>query len=200
LREVDEIAAQPLRADSDTAKIALGAAALLGTAALVHQNQNHKNDKHHDTPEKEAARERGYQDGLHNASYHPVSAHESSCREGYDSGVHERNNRVHHNRDHEWDEDRHSAPKLAMRACVGEVSDSADLDPRDITAVRSTSGGGGNDLVEVASGYRHYTCTVDADGKVRGMRNGGIRGCALPPPRAFAETPWWEIPLPGDGA
>ena len=168
------VGATPLQAKTDGAKVALGAAALIGVAALAHQNQHHKDDKHHDTPEKEAAFERGYQDGLHNAKYHPVSAHESSYREGYDSGANERDTRTTHYRDHEWSNDRHTAPRLAMRACVGEVSDSADIDPRDITPVRSVAGGGGNYLVEVASGYRHYTCTVRDDGDVRGMRNGSI--------------------------
>jgi hypothetical protein len=55
---------------------------LIGAAALMHQNQNHKDNKHHDSPEKEAAYERGYRDGLHNSSYRPVQSHESAYREG----------------------------------------------------------------------------------------------------------------------
>jgi hypothetical protein len=168
------LAAPPSHAKTDASEVALGAAALIGVAALAHQNQHHKNDKHHDTPEKEAAYERGYRDGLHNASYRPVSEHESAYREGYDAGVYERGNTVRHHDEDEWESDRHAAPKMAMRVCAGEVSESADIDPRDITPVRSTSGGGGNYLVEVASGYRHFTCTVDADGEVRGMRDGKI--------------------------
>jgi hypothetical protein len=168
------LAAQPLHADDDAKKIAIGAAALLGTAVLVHQHHHHKEKEHHKEVEKEAAFERGYHDGLYNASYHPGSSHKSSYSEGYEAGVYERNHRVRHNRDHEWESERHGAPKVAMRACIGEVSESADIDSRDITPVRSTSGGGGNYLVEVASGYLHFTCTVDADGDVRGMRNGKI--------------------------
>ena len=165
---------QPAQAKNDGAKIAIGAAALLGAAALVHQNQNHKDDKHHDTPEKEAAFERGYQDGLHNASYRPVAAHESWYSEGYDSGVQDRENRTNHYRDHEWERDRHSAPRIAMSACVGEVSEYADISPRDLSPVRSVEEGDGEYLVEVASGYRHYTCSVDDEGEVDNVRKGTI--------------------------
>lgn len=167
--------AQPLQADDDAKKIAIGAAALIGTAVLVHKSHHHKKEKeHHKEVEKEAAFERGFNDGLYNASYHPGSSHKSSYSDGYEAGVYERNHRVRHNRDHEWEDDRHSAPKFVMRACIEEVSESADIDTRDITPVRSISGGRGNYLVEVASGYAHFTCTVDDDGDVRSMRNGRI--------------------------
>lgn len=171
---VSLFAAGPLRADNDAAKIAVGAAAILGVAALAHQNQHHKDDKHHNTPDKEAAYERGFQDGLHNAGYRATPDHESSYREGYDAGADERGLRTGHYRDHEWEEDRHSAPRYAMKACVEEVSSSADIDPRDITPVTSRQSSRGDYLVEVASGYRHYTCTVNDDGDVRGMKNGSI--------------------------
>jgi hypothetical protein len=167
------LAATPLRADNDAAKIAVGAAAIHGVAALAHQNQHHKDDKHHNTAEKEAVYERGFQDGLHNASYHPDPNHESSYREGYDAGADERKLRTGHYRDHEWEQDRHAAPRFAMQTCVGEVSSSTNINPRDITPVTSRRSGS-DYLVEVASGYRHYTCTVDGDGEVRGMRNGSI--------------------------
>ena len=170
---VSLFAAGPLRADNDAAKIAVGAAAILGVAALAHQNQHHKDDKHHTTSEKEAAYEHGFQDGLHNADFRPDRDHESAYRDGFDAGVDERKLRTGHYRDHEWEEDRHAAPRLAMQACAGEVSDSADISPRDITPVTSRRKGDGY-LVEVASGYRHYTCTVDEDGDIRGMRNGSI--------------------------
>lgn len=164
-----------LRADNDDKlKIAAGAAAILGVAVLAHQNQHHKDDKHHNTPEKEAAYERGFQDGLHNASFRPAPDHESSYREGYDAGVDERKLRTGHYRDHEWEGERHKAPRFAMKACVEEVSSSANIDARDVTPVTSRESSNGDFLVEVASGYRHYTCTVDDDGDVRGMRSGSI--------------------------
>ena len=169
------LGAAPLRADNDDKlKIAAGAAAIIGVAALAHQNQHHKDDKHHNTPEKEAAYERGFQDGLHNAGYRATPDHESSYSEGYDAGADERKLRTGHYRDHEWEEDRHAAPRYAMKACVEEVSSSADIDVRDITPVTSRTSNNGDYLVEVASGYRRYTCTVDDDGDVRKMRNGSI--------------------------
>ena len=169
------LATGPLMADNDDKlKIAAGAAAIIGVAALAHQNQHHKDDKHHNTPEKEAAYERGFQDGLHNASYRPAADHESAYREGFDAGADERGLRTGHYRDHEWEEDRHTAPRMAMKACVEEVSSSADIDERDISPVTSRKAGNGDYLVEVASGYRRYTCTVDDDGDVRGMKNGSI--------------------------
>jgi hypothetical protein len=167
------LASGPLRADNDAAKIAAGAAAILGVAVLAHKNQNHRDDKHHSTPEKEAAYERGYQDGLHNASYRPSSDHESSYREGYDAGVDERGLRTAHNRDHEWEEDRHAAPRFAMKACIEEASSSTDISAHSFVPVTSRKSGG-NYQVEVAAGYRHYTCTVDDEGEVRGMRDGSI--------------------------
>lgn len=169
------LGAAPLRADNDDKlKIAAGAAAIIGVAALAHQNQHHKDDKHHNTSEKEAAYERGFQDGLHNAGYRAAPDHERSYSEGYDAGADEHKLRTGHYRDHEWEEDRHAAPRMAMRACVEEVSSSADIDARDITPVTSRTSNNGDYLVEVASGYRRYTCTVDDDGDIRRMRNGSI--------------------------
>jgi hypothetical protein len=72
---------------STGAKVAIGAAALLGVAALVHKS-HHRDDKNHD--ERQTADfERGYRDGLYNHAYHNHgNAREYS--DGFSAGVEDR--------------------------------------------------------------------------------------------------------------
>lgn len=72
---------------SDGAKVAIGAAALLGIAALAHKS-HHRDDRNFD--ERQTADfERGYRDGLYNNSFNSRGAG-SEYRDGYNQGVSER--------------------------------------------------------------------------------------------------------------
>jgi hypothetical protein len=72
---------------STGAKVAIGAAALLGVAALAHKS-HHRSDKRYD--ERQSADfERGYRDGLYNHPYHNYGDGREYS-EGYSAGVDER--------------------------------------------------------------------------------------------------------------
>lgn len=79
------------------------AAALLGAviigAAASHSSNHHEDNRHHEDEERERQFERGYNDGLHNASYHNRNNHDGYA-DGYAAGVDERNAnlRDHHGR------------------------------------------------------------------------------------------------------
>lgn len=67
--------------------IAIAAAAAIGgTAAIVHKAHDHDDDRHWDNPQYESDYERGYRDGLYNSSYHNWS-NSSQYVSGYQSGV-----------------------------------------------------------------------------------------------------------------
>lgn len=72
---------------SDGAKVAIGAAALLGIAALVHKS-HHRDDRDYNE-EQTADFERGYRDGLYNNSFHNYS-NSREYNDGYSKGVDER--------------------------------------------------------------------------------------------------------------
>jgi hypothetical protein len=71
---------------SDGAKVAIGAAALLGIAALAHKS--HDRDDRNFNEQQTADFERGYRDGLYNNSFHGRGSSEYS--DGYNRGVDER--------------------------------------------------------------------------------------------------------------
>lgn len=79
---------------STTSKVAIAvaaAAAIGGTAALVHKAHDHDDDKHWDDGNRETEFERGHRDGLYNTSYHNWN-NSRDYSSGYSAGVRERNN------------------------------------------------------------------------------------------------------------
>jgi len=72
---------------SDGAKVAVGAAALLGIAALLHKS-HHRDDRKYNE-EETADFERGYRDGLYNNSFHNYGDNRDYS-DGYNRGVDER--------------------------------------------------------------------------------------------------------------
>jgi hypothetical protein len=72
---------------STGAKVAIGAAALLGVAALLHKS-HHRKDRDHD--ERQSADfERGYRDGMYNHPYHNYD-NKREYSDGFSAGVDER--------------------------------------------------------------------------------------------------------------
>jgi hypothetical protein len=72
---------------SDGAKVAVGAAALLGVAALLHKS--HDRDDRNYNEQQTADFERGYRDGLYNNSFNNRSG-SAEYNDGYNKGVGER--------------------------------------------------------------------------------------------------------------
>lgn len=86
------------KGNAGAAVAAVAGAAILG-ALLSHKSHHHEDDKHHDDREAEAQYERGYQDGLHNASYHNYDRSDAYSS-GYSAGVSERNANLSHHQGH----------------------------------------------------------------------------------------------------
>lgn len=85
------------KGDAAAAVGVVAGAAILG-ALLGHKSHHHDDNKHHDDREAEADYERGYNDGLHNASYHNYNRSDAYSS-GYSAGVDEREaNLSHHHR------------------------------------------------------------------------------------------------------
>lgn len=86
--------------DDNDAAAALGViagAAILGAMAS-HKSHHHGNGQHESDLQAEQEFERGYTDGLHNASYHNYNRNDQYSS-GYETGVDERNaNLSHHSR------------------------------------------------------------------------------------------------------
>ena len=73
---------------STGAKVAIGAAALLGVAMLVHKSHERDEQKHNDE-QKTAEYERGYRDGLYHQPYHDYNRTQSYV-DGYNAGQQKR--------------------------------------------------------------------------------------------------------------
>jgi hypothetical protein len=76
------------RGMSNGAKVAVGAAALLGVAALVHRSHERDQQKHNNE-QQVAEYERGYRDGLYHQPYHDYNRSQSYV-DGYNAGQEKR--------------------------------------------------------------------------------------------------------------
>ncbi len=79
------------KGNDNTAAIAIGAAALIGVAALASKS-HHRDDRDYDE-RGTADFERGYRDGLYHQGYHNYSS-ASEYSHGYSAGVEERNHKT----------------------------------------------------------------------------------------------------------
>lgn len=162
--------AQSTFAMSDEEKQALGAIAILGLAALAH-NQNHYHDDYKPANSDATAKfERGYRDGLHNEPYD--SRHSGyDYGQGYDAGQKERRNRLAYKT-----RDVHGTkvPVPALRSCRQEAASSWGVGKHDVHVVNAGQEGSDNFYIEISSGHRHVICGTNAAGKVFNMRNGRL--------------------------
>lgn len=77
---------------STGAKVALGAAALIGVAMLAHQS-HHRDGKHGQDEKSVAEFDRGYRDGLHHERYHNYD-NTNAYSDGYNAGQQDRDERT----------------------------------------------------------------------------------------------------------
>lgn len=73
---------------SDGAKVAIGAAALLGVAALVHRSHE-RDERQHGNQQQVAEYERGYRDGLYHQPYHDYNRSQAYV-DGFNAGQQKR--------------------------------------------------------------------------------------------------------------
>ena len=154
----------------DNEKQALAAAAILGIAALAH-NQNHYHDDYEPKDSEATAQfERGYRDGLHNEPYD--SRHSSvNYGQGFDAGQKERQNRLSHKT-----RDVHGTkvPVEAIKSCKDEAASSLNVGKHDVHMIKAGQEGSDNFYIEMASGHKHVICGTSGAGKVFNLRNGRL--------------------------
>lgn len=126
----------------NAAAIAIGAAALIGVAALASKS-HHRNDKEYDT-QGTAEFERGYRDGLYNQTYHNYSRTDAYS-DGYSAGVKERGQQTSYRDDYS-----HHAgyePYSGYADIVGRSNDTADsmLRQRGFVFIGKDSSGSGHE-------------------------------------------------------
>jgi hypothetical protein len=160
------------RADEDAERAAAiaGAVLILGTAALMHHEGHYEDGRSYDDPDKVAAFERGYRDGLHNAPY-DAGRHSGAYGDGYSAGMNEREHRLaplYHGGEGP------NAPTLAMNACVHEAADRWNLNRHDVHVTKTRQSGSDDFFVEVAAGKHRATCEVGATGNTYQMQKGRL--------------------------
>jgi hypothetical protein len=136
---------------------AAGVLALLGIAALAH-NENHYRDGYKPADTQEGADfERGYRDGLHDADY---DSRRSSVAygQGYDAGHKERSNRLSHRT--RVESEGPNVPPIAMQGCAKVVATNFGVGTHDVHIVKTVQRGPSDFLVEASVGHNHMTCVM----------------------------------------
>lgn len=164
------VAVAPARAEDDAAKVIAGAIAILGVAALAH-NQNHYHEGYKPANSDATARfERGYRDGLHNEPY--SSSHNSiDYAQGYDAGQKERQNRLAHKTNNVGGT---KVPHAALKSCVSDAASAMSVGVHDVHVIKAGQEGADNFYIEVAAGHRHLVCSVNAQGQIFDTRYGTL--------------------------
>lgn len=157
-------------ADSDKAKVALAAAAILGVAALAHHEKHYKDDyEPKDAPET-ADFERGYRDGLHNEPFDPERS-STAFAQGYDAGQKERGNSLAYKSSNVAGT---QVPRAALDSCVNDAASAMSVSPHQIHAVAAGQEGADNFYIEVAAGHSHLVCSVNSRGEIFDTRYGQL--------------------------
>ena len=151
--------------DNGTAAV-IAAAAILGIAALSHHDGHYSEGTRYDSHQAKAEFERGYRDGLHDASRNNYKKTQAYS-DGYKSGRHERDLRVSHNRRNKWEKNRHAADGRIKRNALHEAERYWGLRRGSATPVSSSFNEKNRRYrVNVAAGYHNGVCVLDEQGNV----------------------------------
>jgi hypothetical protein len=162
----------PALAKPDAEDIA-NALAILGVAALTH-NQNHYQEGRAPSGAQETADfERGYRDGLHNFDYDAGNS-AYAYGDGYSAGMKERENRSAPRRSHSAGTS-NTVPHDVLRGCAGAVADAMGVGIHDVHVVASVKRGENDYLVEAAVGHKHMTCAMDGVGVPQSVVDGRMQ-------------------------
>jgi hypothetical protein len=161
---------------SDGAKVAVGAAALLGVAALLHKSHERKKDRASSSANDTAEYERGYRDGLYHQGYHNYNNHREYS-DGYTAGSQKRSAESSY-RSYDG---RHSgyAAYVNVNDLVGARASALDND----LPARGFRNTGGHKSSSRAYSYwfngssRQCVQAVVYDGRVEAMHSANERSC-----------------------
>lgn len=165
-----QIAGTPVHALSEDEENVLGAIAILGIAALAHNESNYHENYRPSNSQAMAKFERGYRDGLHNEPYD--SRHSSyDYGQGYDAGQKERQNRLAHKTRNVQGT---KVPVVALRSCRAEVVSSLGVNQHNVSLINAGQEGADNYYVEFAAGHRHVVCGTNSRGDIFNLRDGRL--------------------------
>lgn len=164
-----QIVALPAQAASDEEKAALAAAALIGIAALAHNQNHHKSSSHSTNANSEAEFERGYRDGLHNESFDANGG--DAFAQGYEAGQKERSNRQAYKTSNVAGT---KVPQAALNSCVSDAASAMNVGGQDIHVIKAGQEGSDTYYIEVASGHKHLVCQVNSQGQIFDTRYGHL--------------------------
>jgi hypothetical protein len=151
------------------------ALAILGVAALAHNEHHYRNGYAPTTGDETAQFEAGYRDGLHNAPFatnYPTNAYS----EGYAAGAHDREANLSHGTRHaDIAAGRsHDVPRGAVQGCTGEVSSSFAVSARDVHIRKAQATNRATWNIEASVGHKYVVCEANEAGVVMGMRDGRL--------------------------
>lgn len=153
----------PAFATDDSDKLAAGAIAILGIAALAHHKDHYRDGYAPANAEETAQFELGYRDGLHNypyASNYPTQAYMN----GYDAGARERSNAHAHVTNNVAGV---KVPPAAMRSCFDDaVKGVFQTSPNSVHVIKAAQEGSDNYYIELAHGQKHVVCSVNSKGEI----------------------------------
>ncbi|MBX7514592.1 hypothetical protein K3179_08560 [Qipengyuania sp. GH38] len=156
------------KGNAGAAVAAVAGAAILG-ALLSHKSHHHEDDKHHDDREAEAQYERGYQDGLHNASYHNYDRSDAYSS-GYSAGVSERNANLSHHQGHGGYRQTAQIADLKDARAAGGMS---ELESRGFRQVDNFTSGNTRYSIQWRPQSRQCVQVTIADGRFYDIRDIG---------------------------
>lgn len=155
------------RGMSTGAKVAIGAAALLGVAALAHRSHE-RDQQQHKTEQQVAEYERGYRDGLYHQPYHDYNRSQSYV-DGYNAGQQKREAETSYRSPY----GHHSgnASFVNVNDLVGARASSADdtLNRRGFVSKGGYKSGSQSFATWWNAGTRQCVQAVTADGRIQAI-------------------------------
>ena len=156
------------KGNAGAAVAAVAGAAILG-ALLSHKSHHHDDNKHHEDAQREQQYERGYQDGLHNASYHNYDRSDSYS-DGYRAGVSQRSaNLSHHHGQGGYDQKAYYNDLKGARAAGGM----SELERRGFRQVDNFTSGNTRYSIQWRDQSRQCLQVTIADGHFYDLRDIG---------------------------
>ncbi len=152
---------------STGAKVAIGAAALLGVIALASSSHD-RDEAKHNTPEKAAEYDRGYRDGLYHQPYHDYNRSQSYA-DGYNAGQQKRETET----SYRSPSGRHSgqAPYVQVNDLIGMRASSLDGEMARRSFVRNGGYQTGNQAISIwwNADTRQCLNAVVSDGRLQSI-------------------------------
>ena len=154
--------------DAGAAVAVVAGAAILG-ALLSHKSHHHDDDKHMSDQPAEASYERGYTDGLHNASYHNYDRNDAYSS-GYQAGVDEREANLRHHQGRGGYAQAASFSDLQDARAAGAMS---EMERRGFRQVDNFTSGNTRYSIQWRPQSRQCVQMTIADGRIYDVRDIG---------------------------